>query len=182
MKSLLVTLLIVVSFFGFTNAQSKMAVGAGVVVSLPMGDFGDVANTGFGGTAAFEMKFMPQLVGVGNIGYIMWGTESDNVDFSCVPVMFGVKYFFVPGVGFYGLGQIGLAFFSSTVEIPSFTIGGQTFGGGSESASDTEFSLSIGAGYEVPVSPTVSLDFTGAFNLISDANNIQLRAGAKFAL
>jgi hypothetical protein len=59
MKSLLVSLLIVVSLVGFTSAQNKMAVGAGVLVSLPMGDFGEMVNTGFGGTAAFEMSFMP---------------------------------------------------------------------------------------------------------------------------
>jgi len=182
MKKLITILFVVTLFTGAIYAQKNMAIGAGVVVSLPMGDFGDVANTGFGGTAAFEMGFMPQLVGVGNIGYIMWGTESDHVDFSAVPVMVGVKYYFMPGVGFYGLGQIGLTFFSSTVEIPSFTAGGVTYGGGSESASDTEFSLTIGAGYEIPVSPTFTLDFTGGFNLISDANNIQLRTGGKVAL
>jgi hypothetical protein len=45
-----------------------------------------------------------------------------------------------------------------------------------------EFTLVLGAGYEVPVSPTVTLDFTGGFNVVSDANHITLRAGAKFAL
>lgn len=182
MKTFLTTLLIVISVMGFTNAQGNMAVGAGVLVSLPMGDFGDFANTGFGGTGVFELGFTPQLVGTGTIGYIMWGSESENVDFSAVPVLVGVKYFFTPGIGFYGLGQLGLAFFSSTVEIPSVSFGGVTYGGGSESASSTELSLTIGAGYELPVSPTVDLDFSAGFNLISDANNIQVRAGAKFAL
>jgi opacity protein-like surface antigen len=182
MKKLLTVLIAVILFTGFSNAQKVMYVGAGVVVSLPIGDFGNGANTGFGGTAAFEMKFMPQLVGVGNIGYIVWGTDADNVNFHVVPVMVGVKYYFMPGIGFYGLGQIGLAFFSSSVEIPSYSFGGVSYGGGSASASDTEFSLTIGAGYEVPVSPTFTLDFTGGFNLISSANNIQLRAGGKVAL
>jgi hypothetical protein len=179
MKSLLVTLLIVVSLVGFTSAQHKMALGAGVIVSLPMGDFGDAANTGFGGTAVFEMNFMPQLVGIGQIGYISWGTDLEGYGWSAVPVTVGVKYFFVPGIGFYGTGQLGLSFFS--LDTPTFNIPllGEVGGG---SASETEFTLLIGAGYEVPVSPTVTLDFTGAFNVISDLNHITLRGGAKFAL
>lgn len=164
--------------FGSINAQNQMAVGAGIVVSLPMGDFGDAANTGFGGTASFELGFMPQLVGVGHIGYIVYGTESDAVDFSTVPLLVGVKYYFVPALGFYGIGQIGLNLFSTTVEVPQVF----GFGGGSVSESHSEFTFVLGAGYELPVSPNFSLDFTGTFNLISNFNNLQLRAGGKFRL
>ncbi|MBT8378524.1 MAG: outer membrane beta-barrel protein [Ignavibacteria bacterium] len=178
MKTFVLVILIFFSSFAFINAQNKMAVGAGLIVSLPMGDFGDAANTGFGGTAAFELIFMPQLVGVGQIGYIVYGTESDAVDFSTVPVQVGVKYFFVPTIGFYGIGQIGLNFFSTTVEIPQVF----GFGGGSVSESSSKFTLVLGAGYEVPVSPNFSLDFSGTFNLISDFNNIQVRAGGKIGL
>jgi hypothetical protein len=179
MKSLLVTILLALTIVGFSNAQGKMALGAGVIVSLPMGSFGDAANTGFGGTAAFELGFMPNLVGIGQVGYLTWGTDAANASFSAVPVLVGVKYFFVPGVGFYGTGQLGLSFFS--VETPSIHIPGVgTVGGGS--ASESEFTFVVGAGYEVPVSPTFSLDFTGAFNIISDLNHISIRAGGKVAL
>lgn len=178
MKTFLSILLVFFFSLGINNAQNKMALGGGLVVSLPMGDFGDAANTGFGGTAIFELGFTPQLVGVGQIGYIVYGTESDAVDFSTIPLLAGIKYFFVPGVGFYGMGEIGLNFFSTTVEIPS-VLG---FGGGSVSETSTEFTFVIGAGYELPVSSNVYLDFNGTFNLVSDFNNIQLWAGAKFGL
>lgn len=178
MKNLVIAFLFIFCTFAGINAQNKIAVGAGVVVSLPMGDFGDAANTGFGGTASLELGFTPQLVGVGHIGYIVYGTESDAVDFSTVPLLAGVKYFFVPKMGLYGIGQIGLNFFSTTVEIPDIF----GFGGGSVSETSTEFTFVIGAGYELPVSSNVALDFSGTFNLISDFNNIQLRAGAKFGL
>ena len=163
---------------GTINAQSKMAVGAGLVVSLPMGDFGESANTGFGATAVFELGFMPQLVGVANIGYISYGTDVDEVSFSSVPLIFGVKYFFVPGIGFYGIGQLGLNFFSTSVDIPEIS----GFGGGSASATSTEFTFVIGAGYQLPVGSNVYLDFNGTFNLVSDFNNLQFWAGAKFGL
>lgn len=182
MKTFFVTLLIAASLIGFTNAQSKMAVGAGLVVSLPMGSFSDAANLGIGGTAAFELEFMPQLVGVGQIGYISYSTDSDNASFTTVPILVGIKYFFVPGVGFYGIGQLGLNLFSTSTDIPSVSAGGFNFGGGSVSASSTEFTFAIGAGYEVPVSSNFSLDFTGAFNIISNFTNIQFRGGGKLAL
>lgn len=178
MKTIFSILIVFLFSIGSINAQSKMAVGAGLVVSLPMGDFGDAANTGFGGTAAFELGFTPQIIGVAHIGYIAYGTESDAVDFSTVPLLVGVKYFFVPAAGFYGIGQIGLNFFSTTVEIPQVF----GFGGGSVSGSSSEFTFVLGAGYELPVSPTFSLDFSGTFNLISNLNNIQLRAGGKIGL
>lgn len=178
MKKLALTFLFIFCTFAVLSAQNKMAVGAGLVVSLPMGDFGDAANTGFGGTATFELGFTPQIVGVGHIGYIVYGTESDEVDFSTVPLLVGVKYFFVPKMGLYGIGQIGLNFFSVTVEIPEVF----GFGGGSISETSTEFTFVLGAGYEVPVSPNFSLDFSGTFNMISDFNSIQLRAGGKVGL
>lgn len=178
MKTFLSILFALFISAGSLNAQSKMAAGAGLVVSFPMGDFGDAANTGFGGTAIFELSFMPQLVGVANIGYISYGTDADELDFSSVPLLFGVKYFFVPGVGFYGVGQLGFNFFSSSVDVPSVP----GFSGGSASATSTEFTFVIGAGYQLPVGSNVYLDFNGTFNLISDFNNAQIWAGAKFGL
>ena len=178
MKTFLSILFVVLLSITSLNANNNISLGAGLVVSLPMGDFGDAANTGFGGTAILELGFMPQLVGVANIGYISYSTEADEVSFSSVPLIFGVKYFFVPGVGFYGLGQLGLNFFSTSVDIPE--IGG--FGGGSASSTSTEFTFVIGAGYQLPVGSNVYLDFNGTFNLISDFNNLQFWAGAKFGL
>ena len=179
MKKLLAVFIAVMLFAGFSNAQPNMSVGAGVVVSLPMGSFGDAAKTGFGGTAAFEMSFMPQLVGIGQIGYLTWSTDVSGYSYSAVPIIVGIKYFFVPGVGFYGTGQLGLSLFS--FDTPSYTIPFYgTVGGGS--VSETDFTIVLGAGYEVPVSPTVTLDFTGGFNIISNLNHITLRAGGKVAL
>ena len=92
MKTFVSVLLFFLCSFTVINAQNKMAVGAGLIVSLPMGDFGDAANTGFGGTAAFELEFMPQLIGVGQMGYIVYGSESDAVDFSTVRLFYCCRY------------------------------------------------------------------------------------------
>jgi hypothetical protein len=179
MKTILSVLFIVLFSLGSINAQNKMSLGAGLVVSFPMGDFSESANTGFGGTAIFELGFMPQLVGIGQIGYVSWGTEAEGFSYSAVPILVGVKYFFIPGIGFYGTGQLGLSIFS--IETPSVSVPflGEVSGG---SVSSTEFTFVIGAGYQLPVGSNVYLDFNGTFNLISDLSNIQLWAGAKFGL
>ena len=183
MKTFISILILFLFSFGSLNAQDKkMAVGAGLVISLPIGSFGDAANLGIGGTAAFELKFMPQLMGVGQIGYISYSTESDNISFSTVPLLLGVKYFFMPAGGFYGIGQLGINFFSTSTDIPSYNVAGYNFGGGSYSASSSEFTFALGAGYEVPVSPNVLLDFSGTFQLISNFNNILFRAGGKIGI
>ena len=63
MKKALVTIVALFLFVGISQAQNKMYLNVGGNVLLPMGDFGDAANLGFGGTAQFEMEFMPQLLG-----------------------------------------------------------------------------------------------------------------------
>jgi opacity protein-like surface antigen len=181
MKSLLVSLLIAVSLVGFTPAQNKMYVGASALVALPIGDFGDLAGTGFGGLGSFEISFMPQLVGIGQIGYISWGGKDFgdlSYGYSAVPILFGVKYYFTPSVPFYGTASLGFHILNANAEYQ----GNELFSGFDVSGSSTEFSFILGAGYEVPVSPKVSLDFAGTFNIVSDANYIGIRAGGKFAL
>jgi len=184
MKKLLTVLFAVILFTGLTYSQGEMSLGVGVNVALPMGDFGDQAGTGFGGTAVFEMEFMPQLYGTATAGYISWGGEdvesfggTYSYSTSAVPILVGAKYFFLPAGGFYGHGQIGFYFFSVDVEVPSFAGFGVDLGG-----SSTEFALSLGAGYEFGITPTLTGDVSAAYILISDFGHVGFRAGVKFGL
>ena len=94
-------------------------------------DFGDVAGTGFGGTAQFEMQFMPQLLGTATAGYITWGGKDfrlhSSYSYSAIPILVGAKYYFMPTGGFYGHGSIRIYFFSQLdVEAPAISVGGVT--------------------------------------------------------
>ena len=180
MKKLLTVFIAVILFTGFNYAQKDMAVGAGVIVGLPMGGFGDLAGTGIGATGIFEMEFMPQLVGIGQIGYISWGGKDFgyySYGYSAIPLLVGVKYFFVPKIPFYGTASLGFEFLNANA---SYT--GPYGFNFAASGSSTEFAFVFGAGYEVPVSPKFDLDFTATMNIVSDANYIGLRAGGKLAL
>lgn len=184
MKKVFVTIVALFLFVGMTQAQNKMNLNIGANVALPMGNFGDVAGTGFGGTVQFEMQFMPQLYGTASAGYITWGGKdfgTFSYSYSAVPVMVGAKYYFMPTGGFYGHGQLGLYFFSADVEAPAVSVGGFTFGG-DLGGSSSEFALSLGAGYELPLSPKLMLDLSGAYIIISDLGHVGIRAGVKFGI
>jgi hypothetical protein len=184
MKKVLITIVALFLFVGISQAQNKMFLNVGANVALPMGNFGDVAGTGFGGTAQFEMQFMPQLYGTASAGYIKWGGKdfgSFSYSYSAVPVLVGAKYFFMPAGGFYGQAQLGIYFFSSDVTVPTINVGGFSYGG-STGGSSSEFTLSLGAGYELALSPKLNLDLSGAYIVISDFGHIGLRAGVKFGL
>jgi len=185
MKIFISILLVFLCTFTSLNAVSKSSVGLHAVVALPIGSFGDVAGTGFGVQGVYEIGFGNNLVGVVKIGYIKWGGKDFgdySYGYSAVPVIAGVKYFFKPGSGFYVTTAVGLHFFSVNTDIPTITIGGITVGGGSVSASTTNFTFSAGAGYQVPLNQKFSLDLGADFNLISDSNYITVHVGGNMAL
>lgn len=184
MKKLFTVLFAALLFTGFANAQNGMALGVGVNVALPMGTFGDVAGTGIGGTAMFEMDFTPQLTGTATAGYISWGGKDFgqfSYNYSAIPILVGAKYFFMPDGGVYGQAQLGLYMFSVDTEVPSFSVGGVSFGG-STSATNSEFAISLGGGYEIPVSSNMDVDISAAYIIISDLGHIGIRGGVKFGL
>ncbi len=184
MKKVLLVLPVLFFFMGNVNAQEgKMHIGAGVELGLPIGDWSDFAGTGIGGTARFEYAFTKQIVAMITAGYISFGgkeTEGFSYSYSAIPLLPGVKYYFKNGL--YGMAELGLHFFSLDFEVPAQTFGGITFGGSSGSSSSTDFTLSLGAGYETPISDNVILDANVKFAIISDANYFGVRVGVKIPL
>lgn len=178
MKKLGMVLFVTILFTGMVNGQSAISIGGNV--ALPIGDWADFANIGFGGTASYEHQFNRNLTGTATAGYLIWGGKEDipdfKYDYSAIPVLAGVKYFFVPGQGFYVAGQAGFHFFSVDVEstVPGFQF--------SSSGSETEFSAAAGLGYEVPAGSKGAIDISAMFNLISDLNYIGFRIAYKFGL
>ena len=190
MKKMLSIVVILIFAFSMSNtfAQGKNHVSIGANIALPMGTFGDLAGVGIGGTATFEMGFTPNITGVATAGYISFGGKdftdvyySYSYGYSVIPIMVGAKYYFTPGVPFYGIAQIGFQIFnanySSTVNVPGY----YNFSG-SASGSSTEFAFAVGAGYEIPVGTSGAIDVTGTFNLVSNLNYIGARVGYRFSL
>jgi hypothetical protein len=182
MKKLLSVLIILAFAFAMntTFAQGKNYLGIGANLALPMGSFSDAAGTGFGATGSFEMTFTPNITGIATAGYLKFGGQDFgyfSYDYSDIPIMVGIKYYFTPGMPFYAIGQVGLNFFNANA---SYT---GPFGSLFEaSGSSTEFGLGLGVGYEVPVGTNAAIDLTGMFNIISDLNYIGVRAAYRFGI
>jgi len=175
MKKTLTLLLMFLVIAGFTNAQSKIKLSVGANVALPMGSFGDIAGTGFGGTVTGEYPINNQIVGTATVGYISWGTKDfggSEWSFSAIPVLAGAKYYFDKGL--YAHGQLGFHMFSSSVEIDF-----GPFFGGKQKVDDnsSEFTIGLGAGYEIN-----NFDLSAAYYIISDSNYFGIRAAYKFSL
>lgn len=179
MKKVLFVLILSFFFISSVNAQKgKMHAGGQAGISIPMGDFGDGANLGFGFLGNFLYGVTPDIDLTGSIGYFTWGTDFDGVSFSDVPLLFGGRYYFnrsefTP----YGLAQLGLHFRS--YETPTITTAFGTFGGGS--ASDTEFGINLGGGFLYNMG-SLMLDVNGSLNIVSDQNSINIMAGVLFPI
>jgi opacity protein-like surface antigen len=185
MKKFLSVFFAVVLFAGLLNAApGDKSLGVGLNIALPTGSFGDVAGTGIGGTAVFELELAPQIVGTGTAGYISWGGKDFggfSYSYSAIPILVGVKYFFMPTGGFYANGQIGLYLFSWNADVPSVSVFGVSYGG-NVSYSSTEFALALGGGYEIPVSPKLTADISASYLIISNLGHIGIRGGIKFGI
>lgn len=183
MKQLLSVLLFAVLFTGFINAQSQ-GVSIGGNLALPIGDWSDGANMGFGGTATYERSFAPNIVGQIYAGYLSFGGKDLGLTgwsykYSMIPIMAGVKYFFQPGKGFYANALLGVHILSVDITVPAAY---QTYGNFGGSSSDTKFGLGVGAGYEIPVGGKNAVDVSANFMLVGDANYIGARVAYRFGL
>jgi opacity protein-like surface antigen len=183
MKQLLSVLLLAVLFTGFINAQNKMAFGLQAGVAIPMGDFGDGFDMGFGGQGNFAYHISPMLDVTASVGYLTWSAKEGDATFSSIPVLVGARYYFGKDkFNPYVAGELGMHF--STFDMPEVVIPGVGTFGGSESSSD--FGFGAGAGFLYKMGPNLDLDVNAKFNSISsegDASNyISIMAGVLIGL
>jgi opacity protein-like surface antigen len=185
-----VLMFLVLSFCLVTITQAKenqMAVGGNIILAIPMGAFGDAAGVGFGATGTFMYRVAKQIDLTGTIGFLRFGYSDVDGSFKTIPILFGGRYYFTPGkVQPYGAAEIGFHFSSYSIEVPSQTFFGQTIGGGTQSASSTNFGLGFGGGVLVEVSKKLQFDGGLQYNLIttegSSSGYISFELGVAFGL
>lgn len=179
MKKLILVLFITVFAVSFVQAQGKIAIGANGGVFLPMGDFGDGYDMGFGGNAIFVYHLQPNLDITGSAGYQTWSGKNADYTFSSIPVLAGIRYFFGKGKFLpYVNGELGMHFV--TVDVPAIVIPGfGTVGGGS--SSDSFFGFGAGGGFLYEIGNKLNLDVNAKFNSISSeggsSNYINITGG-----
>lgn len=139
-----------------TATASTKTIGIDGGIAVPTGDFGDGVGFGIGALARFEMPINAKLVFTARAGYIQHLAKESDVQFggtaessaSQVPFFGGLRYAFSqqPTSAVYGAAELGFVMFRSSFEID----------GMSDSTSDTNLGMSLGAGYR-----TGKLDIRG---------------------
>ncbi|MFM9838794.1 MAG: hypothetical protein ACKVOQ_11055 [Cyclobacteriaceae bacterium] len=171
MKKIILSVLFIVTVFGAAFSQDGRFSG-GLELGLPVGNFSDIANIGFGASGRYEAPIQDKLNWTGTIGFLSFGGKSIS-GFSygsstIIPIQGGIKYYLTESFnGFYVGGELGFSI--ATFSVPSFNTGFGTVGGGSTSA--TRFSIAPGAGYHLG-----NLDFSARFQVVSDLNYFNIRA------
>jgi hypothetical protein len=150
--------------------RSKMSLGANVEVALPMGNWADVAGTGYGGNLRYQLGADARTVFTATAGYLVWGKKDLGQNSSVQPEAFnlflGGKYYLAGGL--YGSLEGGLYFLSYTYEGPVIGVEGST----------TQFMLPIGLGYQ-----TSGFELGVRYMLLApDYNNFSFTLGYNFTL
>lgn len=174
------------NIYSQTEAPSAMGVSLQAGVSVPMGDFDNVAGLGAGGEATFEYLLNENIGLTGTLGYYEWGSKNDlpqgfDYSFSTVPLLVGGKYFFQLG-GFvpYAGAQLGLNFSSlkQTVQVAGVKA--------DQSESSTDFGVSPLVGFRYLMPPNLAFEMTFKYNIIStsgsSANSLAIILGARITL
>ena len=159
--------------FAQLNFEAKSYYAHGVL-TLPSGDFGDVAGTGIGGGIGLRVPYSEQLDFRGELGYIMYGGQdfgSYEWSYGMIPLTVLGEYRMQPDSPGYFLGGLGL-----TIVRVSWEGDDAFFGTVDESDSSTEFSLSLGGGYDVNEQFSVE----GRYNIISDTSYLSVHGTYAF--
>lgn len=184
MKRLLTVILFAFLFVGLVDsyaqkrvvsvAQNPMYIGGEAGLSIPMGNFGDLANLGFGVSGVFQYYFTPEVALDATLGYFYYSTDASGASFSDVPLMAGIIYELNKGnvVPYIG-ALIGFHFASFTAK---------DIYGFSYNASETKFGFTPLFGIILPMSPTMDLNLNAKFNIATDWNSFGLYGGLRWRI
>lgn len=156
--------------------KSQMQVGGHLGIALPMGDFGDAANTGFEIGGDFMYYYQPNIAFFGQLAYISFGTESDAVSYSFFNIKGGALYLFnTKGVRPFVGASAGFYNFSYEIEVFGF----------SSSDSDLNFGIAPLGGVIFPVTPKIDIKAQMEYNIVfssGDASYLGVNATVLYKL
>jgi len=147
-------------------------IGVGADIGLPIGDFGEAYNIGYGVTGKIYYGLNEDANITGTLGYLRFGIDGDsNISghMGMIPIMFGYNHDFD---GFYVEPQVGLVALNSKIDMSGS--GFESFGG---NYSSTEVSLSLGGGYN-----TGDWDFGLRYQIVNNANFLGARVAYNFSI
>ncbi len=177
-----IKLFFLLAFFCLLAHGTYAQFSAGLDLGLPMGNFSDIASTGFGGSVRYDGVISDKLGWTAAAGYLSFSGKNytiGNVSIpfgttSNIPVSGGVKYYFSEANnGFYGGVDLSINFLSTYVYTYNSGNGG---GYNLQSESQSKFGVNPGIGYRLP-----NWDFAARYNAVGDFSYLGLRVAYVFA-
>jgi hypothetical protein len=138
----------------------RPGISIGGNVYIPVGNWSDIANTGFGGSATYEHPLGRNIMGVIYSGYTYFGSSSE------------AKFYFTPKQDWYIAALLGASFVTAKTTVLNEEL----------SASSTQFAGNLNFGYEVKTSEKGAVDISAGFIYISDLSYFGLRLAYIFKL
>ncbi|CAN5371283.1 hypothetical protein BH09BAC3_BH09BAC3_12720 [soil metagenome] len=174
MKAVKLLLLSSILFCGSIVASAQLSVG--LDLGSPVGNFSNIAATGFGGSLRYDKTISDKLSWTAAIGYLSFGGKNYSVgnvsipfgNTTDIPISGGLKYYFSEADnGFYGGLDLNVNFLSTYAY--SYNSGN---GGGYNLVTDSQtlFGISPGIGYRL-----TNWDFSGRYNAVGDFSYLGLR-------
>lgn len=182
MKRFLLTVTLSLLFLTFSNTTSKAQIQLGLDLgpNIPIGDFGDVAETGVGFKFIFKSFFDDNFAFMANIGYNSFDGKdnifrnNDNFGFDIIPININAEYHF-------GGDKIS-PYLSGGLGFYSISLDNDDIFGNDDRYEDTEIGLDLGGGITYPIKDNIYLSGDLKIHLIENASFIGLNFGVLFDL
>lgn len=101
------------------QAPKRTTAGVDLAVVIPLGDYADGSDFGFGGLFRVEYAAAPQVDVTLRLGYIWNKTDQDGLSMGMIPVLLGGA--FKLGGGTFAYAEIGISQLRLSVDIMGFT-------------------------------------------------------------
>ena len=158
-------------------------IGGEVGLCVPMGDFGDVANIGFGLNGVFNYYLNSDMFLGAMIGYYTYTTDVDGWSFSNIPIVGGFYYHLTTDGTFRTFigGEIGINFVSTEVEtITGYNMMTGEYTYGTISSSDSKVSIAPCVGAVIPMSPKMEFVPKLRYTIMDGADSFVISAGLRW--
>jgi opacity protein-like surface antigen len=167
------------SAFAELNMEAKSFYGQGII-SLPTGDLGDFAGTGFGGGIGMEVPYSELMNFRAEIGYIMFGKKDfmhAEYSMAMIPVVALAQYRMKVEDPYFLLGGAGITSVRSSYDTePVEYLGVVISDGGSFDTTSSEFTITLGGGYDV--NEQVAIE--GRYHIISNSSYMSVHGTYSF--
>ena len=189
LAQLLFVLLVLTSCSAFgQGSTSQWAVGVKAQGGLPMGDFKNFSDFGFGGTVWAGYMMDPNATLTLRSGYVRFSGKDFSIggvtvksSSGVIPITAGLRYFFMPGdTRVYGAAEGGLYLLNASADA---TVGGVSV---STSTSTSKFGINPMLGIQFKAGEKMNVDVHGAytdvFTDVSSTSWIDFGIGLEFML